>query len=125
MRVEARSGQRNEALVAISTRSDLGVEAQPPRPLSVGLVPDVEMSASPVSVSPATRPYSAAWPTMSKASGAFGSADDIRASPELCEKVCGHVVTANPPYGPAARSEERRVGKECASMCRSRWSPYH
>ena len=40
-------------------------------------------------------------------------------------------------YGPAAsgetfdcispidRSEERRVGKECASMCRSRWSPYH
>ena len=22
-------------------------------------------------------------------------------------------------------SEERRVGKECASMCRSRWSPYH
>ena len=25
----------------------------------------------------------------------------------------------------AKRSEERRVGKECASMCRSRWSPYH
>ena len=25
----------------------------------------------------------------------------------------------------AFRSEERRVGKECASMCRSRWSPYH
>src|SRR3546814_1368282 len=23
------------------------------------------------------------------------------------------------------RSEERRVGKECVSMCRSRWSPYH
>ena len=23
------------------------------------------------------------------------------------------------------RSEESRVGKECASMCRSRWSPYH
>ena len=23
------------------------------------------------------------------------------------------------------RSEERRVGKECRSMCRSRWSPYH
>ena len=88
--------------MAISTRSDLGVEAQPPRPLSVGLVPDVEMSASPVSVSPATRPYSAAWPTMSKASGAFGSADDIRASPELCEKVCGLVVTANPPYCLAA-----------------------
>src|SRR3546814_7255306 len=26
-------------------------------------------------------------------------------------------------FGP--RSEERRVGKECVSTCRSRWSPYH
>src|SRR3546814_19461569 len=33
-----------------------------------------------------------------------------------------------PPLGPAThstRSEERRVGKECVSTCRSRWSPYH
>src|SRR3546814_19912268 len=31
-------------------------------------------------------------------------------------------------WGPALpdlRSEERRVGKECVSTCRSRWSPYH
>src|SRR3546814_18571946 len=27
------------------------------------------------------------------------------------------------PY--VVRSEERRVGKECVSTCRSRWSPYH
>src|SRR3546814_13758878 len=27
------------------------------------------------------------------------------------------------PY--VCRSEERRVGKECVSTCRSRWSPYH
>src|SRR3546814_3895418 len=26
--------------------------------------------------------------------------------------------------GPQPRSEERRVGKECVSTCRSRWSPY-
>src|SRR3546814_9994044 len=26
---------------------------------------------------------------------------------------------------PDLRSEERRVGKECVSTCRSRWSPYH
>src|SRR3546814_1821869 len=26
---------------------------------------------------------------------------------------------------PVDRSEERRVGKECVSTCRSRWSPYH
>src|SRR3546814_13631340 len=25
---------------------------------------------------------------------------------------------------PSVRSEERRVGKECVSTCRSRWSPY-
>src|SRR3546814_12320613 len=25
----------------------------------------------------------------------------------------------------SGRSEERRVGKECVSTCRSRWSPYH
>src|SRR3546814_3967699 len=29
------------------------------------------------------------------------------------------VITSDP------RSEERRVGKECVSTCRSRWSPYH
>src|SRR3546814_12157119 len=33
------------------------------------------------------------------------------------------------PYGLAGgqpgRSEERRVGKECVSTCRSRWSPFH
>src|SRR3546814_13626271 len=28
------------------------------------------------------------------------------------------------PHG-YVRSEERRVGKECVSTCRSRWSPYH
>ena len=33
-------------------------------------------------------------------------------------KASAHVVIGR-------RSEERRVGKECASMCRSRWSPYH
>src|SRR3546814_12236477 len=27
--------------------------------------------------------------------------------------------------GVKKRSEERRVGKECVSTCRSRWSPYH
>src|SRR3546814_11598678 len=27
--------------------------------------------------------------------------------------------------GVVERSEERRVGKECVSTCRSRWSPYH
>src|SRR3546814_15886314 len=39
-----------------------------------------------------------------------------------------HDVTtdpANPPPFRALRSEERRVGDECVSTCRSRWSPDH
>src|SRR3546814_11620242 len=31
----------------------------------------------------------------------------------------------NTACNPTFRSEERRVGKECVSTCRSRWSPYH
>src|SRR3546814_11462391 len=34
------------------------------------------------------------------------------------EFMCRHRFTQ-------LRSEERRVGKECVSTCRSRWSPYH
>ena len=33
----------------------------------------------------------------------------------------GQIVLA----GGTSRSEERRVGKECLRLCRSRWSPYH
>src|SRR3546814_13072709 len=32
---------------------------------------------------------------------------------------------ATNPFPRAGRSEERRVGKECVSTCRSRWSPSH
>src|SRR3546814_14723656 len=35
----------------------------------------------------------------------------------------GFTITATSSQDP--RSEERRVGKECVSTCRSRWSPYH
>src|SRR3546814_11811647 len=38
--------------------------------------------------------------------------------------VKGRLV-AGKALGLEARSEERRVGKECVSTCRSRWSPYH
>ena len=39
------------------------------------------------------------------------------------EKLAKKQATREP--GQADRSEERRVGKECLSVCRSRWSPYH
>src|SRR3546814_3482991 len=35
------------------------------------------------------------------------------------------VITSLDPSERVQRSEERRVGKECVSTCRSRWSPYH
>ena len=40
---------------------------------------------------------------------------------------CGHVEHIFGADGgkKMARSEERRVGKECVTTCRSRWSPYH
>src|SRR3546814_19398373 len=34
-------------------------------------------------------------------------------------------LLATPTKFRSGRSEERRVGKECVSTCRSRWSPYH
>ena len=39
-----------------------------------------------------------------------------RHSVGVARQYCGQV---------GKRSEERRVGKECLSVCRSRWAPYH
>ena len=48
----------------------------------------------------------------------------LYAPPELERRV--RELTARHLAGePVARSEERRVGKECTCWCRSRWSPYH
>src|SRR3546814_18127488 len=46
---------------------------------------------------------------------------------ELPEVGGGDVAGARdrPEVISLTRSEERRVGKECVSTCRSRWSPYH
>src|SRR3546814_16709601 len=35
------------------------------------------------------------------------------------------ILSGRVPMITLERSEERRVGKECVSTCRSRWSPYH
>src|SRR3546814_17494486 len=35
------------------------------------------------------------------------------------------IISNDPNRTIDVRSEERRVGKECVSTCRSRWSPYH
>src|SRR3546814_12843781 len=43
---------------------------------------------------------------------------------QLLADLTGRVVV-RPAIAEASRSEERRVGKECVSTCRSRWSPSH
>src|SRR3546814_16456802 len=53
-----------------------------------------------------------ATPAASQTKPAIGSTPASVASPALVN-------------GNDSRSEERRVGKECVSTCRSRWSPYH
>src|SRR3546814_15605016 len=42
----------------------------------------------------------------------------LRRVQELLSEQCGRI------FRQLLRSEERRVGKECVSTCRSRWSPY-
>src|SRR3546814_14222277 len=47
---------------------------------------------------------------------------------KACDDIDGDVKIYPLPHMPVVkdlRSEERRVGKECVSTCRSRWSPYH
>src|SRR3546814_8075283 len=39
--------------------------------------------------------------------------------------LAGQTDRGDLPPRAGKRSEERRVGKECVSTCRSRWSPYH
>src|SRR3546814_12446806 len=60
------------------------------------------------------------------------SDEPVAAEPEVSAAVtqapaAAPVLAATPPASAAVetRSEERRVGKECFSTCRSRWSPYH
>src|SRR3546814_15397888 len=51
-----------------------------------------------------------------------------RVSFTLIRKLLPRITRRPPPRErdpPKKRSEERRVGKECVSTCRSRWSPYH
>src|SRR3546814_14435079 len=60
--------------------------------------------------------------------------DDLVRAVDRCTRcpLYRHATQGVAGEGPASarimlvgRSEERRVGKECVSTCRSRWSPYH
>src|SRR3546814_19653622 len=56
----------------------------------------------------------------------FGNIHEVSEMPNLIEvqrDSYEQFLRSRPQDGD--RSEERRVGKECVSTCRSRWSPYH
>src|SRR3546814_1631979 len=58
---------------------------------------------------------------ISNGQGASSEPDQGRPLEKKRNGINGDHVLSHPP----CRSEERRVGKECVSTCRSRWSPYH
>src|SRR3546814_9272336 len=82
------------------------------------LVTGVQTCALPIWIDPASGSHAIAADTGGGPNGAA-----------LCSDG-GFLVTQNGGFDfsktrYAASSEERRVGKECVSTCRSRWSPYH
>ena len=56
---------------------------------------------------------------------AFAANDPIQVVNNLSDFIFGLVRAVGMIMLGFGRSEERRVGKECTSWCRSRWSPYH
>src|SRR3546814_10890913 len=57
--------------------------------------------------------------------GGLVGGDDLRAGTQRRAEQFGRIIRAAEQFDDEiGRSEERRVGKECVSTCRSRWSPY-
>src|SRR3546814_13364730 len=68
------------------------------------------------------------WPFDAAASLLVTEVDDATGASVLKALTTHYLVTQTRTGGTVTaltRSEERRVGKECVSTCRSRWSPYH
>src|SRR3546814_5086170 len=56
----------------------------------------------------------------------FAEVDSILCAPSQLNQVFVNILNnAGQAIEGAGRPEERRVGKECVSTCRSRWSAYH
>src|SRR3546814_15041906 len=66
---------------------------------------------------------SLSWARHQRHAGASSRISVSREKPRFTSPHLFHV--AELPCRRCRRSEERRVGKECVSTCRSRWSPYH
>ena len=55
----------------------------------------------------------------------YGAGWLVKVRPTNLDAERGHLLSGAAAVEAYQRSEERRVGKECTSWCRSRWSPYH
>src|SRR3546814_5887049 len=87
------------------------------RHTSCALVTGVQTCALPISVAAFTPWNFPINQAVRKCSAALAAGCSIiLKGPEETPASCAALVQ---------RSEERRVGKECVSTCRSRWSPYH
>src|SRR3546814_2429125 len=63
--------------------------------------------------------------TVREAEDAYAKVEALRALWVGADSPPDHATQHSAPLPAGERSEERRVGKECVSTCRSRWSPYH
>src|SRR3546814_13121474 len=63
--------------------------------------------------------------TKPRPSTIFLASRSIATEPQIITRSSAGFIGAMPRSANMRRSEERRVGKECVSTCRSRWSPYH
>src|SRR3546814_19049190 len=65
--------------------------------------------------------------SVSSPTGCLGRNPECKPATDVWFNASGEPArrAAAPASTPPDRSEERRVGKECVSTCRSRWSPYN
>src|SRR3546814_10461780 len=92
------------------------------RHTSCALVTGVQTCALPISV---VIYYVVLLITVGIAVWKGGQSERRAAYVALIASILTSAVTPFPAWTDIERSEERRVGKECVSTCRSRWSPYH
>ena len=95
---------------------------------TMGLV-GLRVPESVVVTSPDELPEALSFPLILRPAFTLGGhGGGIARSPEELDRLLERALSESPVRQvlvEESRSEERRVGKECSLLCRSRWSPYH